>query len=182
MSSEMVALMVLLLLIASAVLFARHRASDDADDEHGLPAELRGAEIAFAEQTFRSRGRRLVARLDRAYRTPTGLQLVELKTRARNAVYMSDVIELSVQRIAVADETGESVSSDAWVVIQRPGRDARMSHKVRLMGVEEIAAMSERYGAVVRGKVGRPNAARSISQCAQCVHRTRCSATYQDRR
>ena len=95
---------------------------------------------------------------------------------------------LVVQRVFRAKRTNlhekydYPVSSDAWVVIQLPGRGARMPHKVRLMGAEEIAAMSERYGAVVRGKVGRPNAARSISQCAQCVHRTRCSATYQDRR
>ena len=48
-------------------------------------AELRGAEIAYAERTFRSHRHRLVARLDRAYRTPAGVQLVELKTRPRDA-------------------------------------------------------------------------------------------------
>jgi CRISPR-associated exonuclease Cas4 len=178
----LVALLVLILFIASAALFARRGPRVRAGDQRGLPAELRGAQIAFAEVTFRSHRRRLVARLDRAYRTSDGLQLVELKTRARDAVYMSDVIELSVQRIAVEDESGESVSGEAWVVVQNSRSGVRRPHKVRLLGVAEIMAMNERYSDVVRGKVGRPNPSRSLSQCAQCPHKARCSATFGDRR
>ena len=122
-----------------------------------------------------------MARLDRAYRTSVGLQLVELKTRARDAVYMSDVIELSVQRIAVEDEAGEQVSGEAWVVVQNNQSGTRRPHKVRLLGIGEIMAMSERYGDVVRGKVGRPNPSRSLSQCAKCSHKDRCSVTFGDR-
>ena len=171
----------MILFIASAALFARRGSHVRAGDGQGLPAELRGAQIAFAEVTFRSRRRRLVARLDRAYRTSDGLQLVELKTRARDAVYMSDVIELSVQRIAVEDEAGEQVSGEAWIVVQNSQSGTRRPHKVRLLGIGEIMAMSERYSDVVRGKVGRPNPSRSLSQCAQCAHRERCSATFGDR-
>ena len=181
MGDGLVALLVMILFIASAALFARRGSRVRAGDGQGLPAELRGAEIAFAEVTFRSHRRRLVARLDRAYRTSDGLQLVELKTRARDAVYMSDVIELSVQRIAVEDEAGEHVSGEAWVVVQNSRSGARRPHKVRLLGVGEITAMSERYSDVVRGKVGRPNPSRSLSQCAQCPHKDRCSATFGDR-
>ena len=181
MGDGLVALIVLILFIASAALRARRPPRVLAGDEQGLPDELRGAEIAFAEMTFRSHRRRLVARLDRAYRTSHGLQLVELKTRARDAVYMSDVIELSVQRIAVEDETGEGVSSDAWVVVQKSRSGARRPHKVRLLGVDEIASMSERYSDVVRGNGGLPTPSRSLAQCDQCAHRSRCAAKYLDR-
>ena len=102
MGDGVVALILLIAFVASAILFARSRSSQIDDIERGLPAELRGAEIAYAERTFRSHRHRLVARLDRAYRTPAGVQLVELKTRPRDAVYMSDVIELSTQRMRPA--------------------------------------------------------------------------------
>jgi hypothetical protein len=81
MGDGVVALILLIAFVASAILFARSRSSQIDDIERGLPAELRGAEIAYAERTFRSHRHRLVARLDRAYRTPAGVQLVELKTR-----------------------------------------------------------------------------------------------------
>lgn len=182
MADGLVASLVLIVFIASAALFAGRGPRVRAGDQQGLPAELRGAQIAFAEVMFRSQRRRLVARLDRAYRTSDGLQLVELKTRARDAVYMSDVIELSVQRIAVEDDVGEPVSGEAWVVVQNSRSGVRRPHKVRLLGIGEIMAMSERYSDVVRGKVGRPNPSRSLSQCAQCPHKDRCSATFGDRR
>jgi CRISPR-associated exonuclease Cas4 len=125
MNGELAAIVVVIVIIASAGCLLRHRSRFFDADEQGLPTVLRGAEIAFAEKTFQSQRRQLVARLDRAYRTADGLQLVELKTRARDAVYMADVIELSVQRIAVEDETGEPVSGDAWVVVQNSRTGAR---------------------------------------------------------
>jgi hypothetical protein len=178
---DAVATVVVIVLIASAALLLRQRSRIVDDEEQGLPPVLRGAKIAFAEKTFRSQRRRLVARLDRAYRTANGLQLVELKTRARDAVYMADVIELSVQKIAVEDETGEPVSGDAWVVVQNSRTGTRRPHRVRLLGVGEITAMSERYNAVVRGKVAWPNPSLSVSQCAQCAHKGRCWAKFGDR-
>lgn len=181
MSDELLALVVVIVFITAAALWIRQQLRANGGDEQGLPLELRGAEIAFAERGFRSQRRQLVARLDRAYRTAGGLHLVELKTRAHDTAYMSDVIELSVQRIAVEDEVGESVSRDAWVLVQNSRTGARRPHRVRLMGVHEITAMSERYSAVVRGQVGRPNPSRSVSQCAQCAHKIRCSARFRDR-
>ena len=179
MGDGFVALIVAIVLIASAVLFARRRSIDHY--ERGLPLQLRGAEIAFAETTFRSHSRHLVARLDRAYRTPLGIQLVELKTRPRGAVYMSDVIELSVQRIALEDETGELVSGDAWVIVQNSRTGSRRPYKVRLLEISDITAMLERYADVVQGRVGRPAPAHSPSQCKQCAHKARCAAKYLDR-
>lgn len=54
--------------------------------------------------------RQLVARVDRGYRGRNGLiTLVELKTRRRDR-YLSEVIALSAQRVALAGETGEPVA------------------------------------------------------------------------
>jgi hypothetical protein len=177
MSGESLAVLVALLFIVSLFLFYRgHRTQEDRD-QRGLPEELRGAEIAYAEQTFRSRRRKLVARLDRAYRFDGVLKLVELKTRSRDVVYMADIIELSVQRIAVQDEIGEPVARDAWVVVQSSTTSARQPHRVTLLGVNEIENMRERYAAISRGQVSDPQPARSIRQCETCGHRDRCVAT-----
>ena len=49
----------------------------------------------------------LVAKLDRAYRLPSGLLvLVEFKTRWSNQPCLSDVIQLSAQRMAVNGANG----------------------------------------------------------------------------
>ena len=181
MTDGYLAMTLVIVFVASAILLARRRSVPIDQIERGLPAELRGAEIAFAERTFRSHRHHLVARLDRAYRTPMGVQLVELKTRARDVVYMSDVIELSVQRIALQEETREAVSDEAWVVVQNSLTGTRRPRKVRLMETSDITAMRERYVDVVQGRVGRPAPARSPSLCSQCAHRARCATRYQDR-
>jgi CRISPR-associated exonuclease Cas4 len=178
---DLAALIALIVFIASAALFARRDPRAQLNDEHGLPAELQGAQLAYAEKTFRSRRRELVARLDRAYRVDGELRLLELKTREQDAVYMSDVIELSVQRIAVQDQTKERVSTGAWVVVQSASSGTRRPHRMRLMSEGEVAAMRERHQAVIGGRATDPKPARSLTQCAQCAHRSRCSAAFKDR-
>ena len=181
MSAELLALVAVILLLAAMALYAALRGREHLDDERGLPRELRGAAIAYAERTFKSERHKLVARLDRAYRTTRGLELVELKTRASNVVYMSDVIELSVQRLAVQDQTGEPVVADAWVVVENSGTRVRRPHRVRLLEDKQIAVMSQRYRGIVGKQVGNPSPAKSVRQCQQCAHRGRCSATFGDR-
>jgi len=178
MSGESLAVLVALFFIASLFLFYRGHRTQEARDQRGLPDELRGAEIAYAEQTFRSRRRKLVARLDRAYRLDGLLKLVELKTRSRDIVYMADIIELSVQRIALQDETGQPVARDAWVIVQSSTTSARRPHRVTLLGVNEIENMRERYAAISRGQLRDPQPARSTRQCESCGHRDRCVATF----
>lgn len=181
MSGESLAVLVALLFIASLYLFYRGHRNQEVRDQRGLPDELRGAEIAYAEQTFRSRRRNLVARLDRAYRVDGLLKLVELKTRSRDIVYMADIIELSVQRIALQDEADQPVARDAWVIVQSSTTSARRPHRVTLLGVNEIENMRERYVAISRGQIRDPQPARSIRQCETCGHRDRCVATFGNR-
>lgn len=182
MSGSGFAVLVALSFIVSLFLFYRGRRTQEDQDQRGLPDELRAAEIAYAEQTFRSRRRKLVARLDRAYRLDGVLTLVELKTRSGDVVYMADIIELSVQRIAVQDETGQPVAQEAWVVVQNSTSGARRPHRVTLLGVNEIETMRERYAVLSRGQLRDPQPARSNRQCETCGHRDRCIATFGARR
>ena len=104
-------------LLVVAALRARRRSQHT---NSWLPKELGDASLAYVERTFRSGGSRpIVARVDRAYRSPRRvITLVELKTRAEDRVYPSDVIELSAQRLALSAETGEAVAPVAFVVVE----------------------------------------------------------------
>lgn len=164
-----------LLAVALLVLFAwalyrwrRHC------DRGWMPAELRGATLAYAEQLFRAPGpRKVTAKVDRVYRGRDGrLVLVELKTRRSDRTYLSDVIELSAQRVAITGQTGEDVSAHAYVVVQRPhGR--RTTHKVELLGSVEVDALVRRREAILAG-MARPRFARAPALCESCAFRNKC--------
>ena len=75
------------------------------------PAALRDAELVYMERLFRaSKPVGVVAKIDRAYRLPSGLLvLVELKTRWINQPCLSDVIQMSAQRVVVMGRTRQTV-------------------------------------------------------------------------
>ena len=120
-----------------------------------LPEELRTARLVYAERLFRPNGLiRISATVDRAYRSRTGhLTLVELKTRRLNAVYSSDVIELSAQRAALMAATGETVRAQAYVLVQGTGGQGRRANRVELMSQAQVAAMAERRQALLSGAI-----------------------------
>ena len=122
-SALLTALLVTLCVIVG-VLWSTHRGSAPA--RLVLPRELRGARLLYAEQLFRSTGRTAItARVDRAYQVASGeIVLLEFKTRDRNRVFPSDVIELSAQLAAVELQTGEIVAHHAYVAVPPRQRDA----------------------------------------------------------
>ena len=174
---------VLLFAAGLAYFWLRESKRGPADaGEAWLPRELRGAQLAYAEQTFRSPAHKLLARIDRTYRLDGQLTLVELKTRARAAANPSDVIELSVQRLALQDQTGEHVSMDAIVLAQDRASGARVPIRVRLMDAESVEALTRRYREVRSGRASRGlRPARHVRMCANCGHRAVCSQEYGDR-
>lgn len=117
------------------------------------PQELRDAEIVYAEQVFRSSGpASIIAKLDRAYRRRNGLIiLVELKTRQVNRVYLSDIIELSVQRFALAAQTKEVVAEYGYVLIQQDGHRAKQIHQVPLWADAEVTRLVAHREAILSG-------------------------------
>lgn len=140
-----------------------------------LPKELRKARLLYAEQLFAVTGQLSIsARVDRAYLLPSGLVvLLEFKTRAIDRPYLSDVIELSVQRAAVMLQTGESVADRAYVAVRLPGGGVPNVHLVRLMDIDEVAALALRRRAIVAGQLA-PSYAGSARICSQCVFAHRC--------
>jgi hypothetical protein len=177
MASEAVAVLTALVLVIAAVAFALSRRPSGARrDELGLPDVLRGARVVHAEQTFRSSARGLVARLDRAYEVGRELVLVEFKTRRTDAAYMADILELSVQRVALQDERQAPVSRTAWVVTQNSVTGKRVSHRVTLLGTQEVLALRDRYLEIEAGDGPRPRLARSLQQCVNCGHKAVCAA------
>lgn len=144
-------------------------------DRGWMPLELRRATLAYAEQLFRAPGRPMItAKVDRVYRRRDGrLVLVELKTRRMNRVYLSDVIELSAQRVAITRGAGEDVLGHAYVVVQGPtGR--RATHRVRLLSADELDQLVLRREDVLAGAV-RPRLAHMKGLCKTCVFAPECS-------
>lgn len=144
-------------------------------DRGWMPLELRRATLVYAEQLFRASGPvTLTAKVDRAYRASRGhLVLVELKTRRAARPYLSDVIELSAQRVAIMRRTGEDVASHAYVVVQDlAGRRTR--HKVALLSTTEVDELARRREAILDGTL-QPRGACVPSLCRQCGFERTCT-------
>jgi hypothetical protein len=120
-------------------------------DRSWLPPDLQDAKLIYVERLFRAtQPVPLVARLDRAYRRPNGvIVLVELKTRMIDRPHLSDVIELSAQRFALEAQTKDRVSDHGYVVVQRPTRQTKTAHRVRLLTGEEVMALIKRREAIL---------------------------------
>lgn len=142
--------------------------------ERWLPAELRKAELKFAEQTFRIRWPiSLTARADRGYVVDGKIRLAEFKTRASDRVYASDVIELSAQRMAIEVGTGDKVSKTGYVFIQDLSGKKRSVQRVQLMGKHELMAVVRQREGILAGTV-EPRHAESAGLCRQCEFRKEC--------
>ncbi len=176
-----VALVALVAILAFTALYAWSRSRGAAGAERWLPRELRGAELALSEQRFVSRRHGLVARLDRAYRAGDRLHLVELKTRGYHEARPSDVIELSVQRLVVQEQTGQPVSPVAYVAVQQDGQGTPRPIRVRLHDEAEVLALRRRLLEVRAARGPRPQPTRSPNACRQCGHRDSCQRMFGDR-
>lgn len=142
-----------------------------------LPEAIRGETLAYAERQFHSGTHpRIVARVDRAYRSRHGLiTLVELKTRRTDRVHTSDIVQLSAQRLALEAETGEPVAPTAFVAVQSIG--GLTWRPVGLMSSVEVMAFVQRREALVIGQLA-PRPPSRPELCAACVWKDRCDAAY----
>lgn len=136
---------------------------------------LREAELVFVERQFRSRGRwPIVATVDRAYRLPDGvLVLMELKTRASGAVTMSDIVQLSAQRVAMEVALGVPVSDMAFVLVAGRADVAPIARRVRLLPKEAVENIAARRQRLLLG-VDSPLWPRTDRTCRGCALRAEC--------
>lgn len=144
---------------------------------HQRPAALRDAQLLSVEAEYRSKGPRpIVARVDRAYRLPSGrVTLMELKTRSTAVVLPSDVIQLSAQRIALEDELGLQVSDEAFVLIPARAPAPQATRSVQLMSRAAIDALVERRWRLMDG-VEVPRWPECEHVCRRCGQSAACRA------
>jgi hypothetical protein len=143
------------------------------------PPELKYAELVYVERLFRIRTPiRLVARVDGGYRQPDGsIVLLELKTRATNQAYFSDVIELSAQRVAIEGQTAKRVADYGYVLVHQPGSQRRTAHRVKLLMNDELMALAKRREVVlVSGDTA--DYSRAPGLCRECAFLSRCRPPY----
>lgn len=138
------------------------------------PGALAHAELVYMEQLFRMRHPiRLVAKVDRVYRLRGGsLVLVELKTRHQDRAYLTDVIQLSAQRLAIEAQTGAVVEPYAFVSVLGP-RGKLRSHRVRLLNAAALVELDRRREAIRSGQLS-PSYAASETACRSCGLRYKC--------
>jgi len=106
---------------------------------------------------------------------PSGLLvLVEFKTRWSNQPFLSDVIQLSAQRMAVMVQTGQSVASYGYVMVKSPIRRAlTIAHRVQLMTDEQVVTLVKRREDILAGRV-LPRRTLSRNTCLTCAFRVQC--------
>ena len=166
-----------IVVVCLALAIARRQSTNAALAERASrPAALRDAELVYLERLFRtSKPIGVVAKIDRAYRMPSGLLvLVEFKTRWSNQPCLSDVIQLSVQRMAMIGQTGQSVASYGYVIVKAPApRALPTAHRVKLMTDEQVVALVRRREEILAGRT-LPRWSLSRKTCLACAFRAQC--------
>ncbi|RUP35430.1 MAG: hypothetical protein EKK45_01050 [Curvibacter sp.] len=164
--------------IVCLVLLYRYGRQFALAGEPGLPFELRRAELIYAEQTFQTGGLpRLRARVDRAYRKSNGTYvLLELKTRKRRVAYLSDVIELSAQRVALMEQESAAVAAYGYVLTQHASGRWLGTVRVSLLNVQQVYELMNRRSAVMADQaLAKANGFPYL--CPNCLHRSKCMLT-----
>lgn len=152
----------------------RHAVSAVETELASRPAALRDAELIHVERLFRiSAPVRLAARIDRAYRLPSGvIVLVEFKTRWTNRPSRSDVIQLSAQRLAM--ERHGLLAPFGYVVINRPSRAAPyITYRVELMTGMDVVGLTHRREEILAQRIAPTHAANG-GTCRTCAFRSEC--------
>jgi CRISPR-associated exonuclease Cas4 len=148
-----------------------------ARQEHNrwLPPELQGATIAFAEKEFKAHLPFSVgAIVDRAYRLASGqIVLMELKQRERVKSFFSDVVELSMQKLAIEASGGGTVAPHAYVVCESPATRRKTPIRVALLSEGEIIQLRDRHVALKTGRV-MPTKVDHPAICEACAYRAEC--------
>lgn len=142
---------------------SRHRSDLD-----WLPTELYDAKLVWSEKAFRCHEPvRMAVRIDRAYRAPDSeLFLIEFKRRAECRLYLSDVVELSVQRY-VLQRAGQVVSQRAYVVVVLEDGTRSRAMPVDLESESQVERRAARLVALREGRAS-PSGALHAGACASC--------------
>jgi hypothetical protein len=137
--------------------------------------DLAARNLAFAERTFAiQRPIELTARVDRVYDDGHVLKLLELKTRTTTKVYLSDVFELSAQRLAVRSNTGREVSDQGYVLLLHPVTRRESLHRVDLLPESSVLGLAHRRQQLMAG-LAEPARPQNAAVCKQCEYAAECA-------
>lgn len=144
-------------------------------DAAWLPAELAGATLRYSERKFFTQSPfPLVARIDRGYMTSThGIVLVDFKRRRLKRTYLSDIVEISAQRVAMIGAGVKKVAMHAYVVVIDPETNWKTAIRIQLENEASIAKRHVRYRAIRNGAV-KPNHTTQRRMCDFCGHSEYC--------
>lgn len=147
-----------------------------------MPSELRTARLVASERDTAAwiDGAKVPARPDQIYCTKDArLVLVETKTRNQLVTHLSDIIELSVQHLAICQTNptpGSRLADYAYVRIVPRGRVGKPTYRrVKLLSEEQIVDHYHRYQGIVAGDI-RPTSQTRKAACSSCGQRTVCPA------
>lgn len=141
-----------------------------------LPDDLVGSQLVYSEKTFAiSHPIKLTVRVDRIYHDGAAMALVELKTRCRDEVYASDIIELSAQRLAVQYGTRDRIHDFGFVLLQHPITGRRICHKVVLLSEAEVLGIANRRELLL-ARALLPCDAAGSGRCHRCEYRKECAS------
>jgi CRISPR-associated exonuclease Cas4 len=144
------------------------------------PHPLAGSELLFAEQSFAiRRPLKLAVRVDRVYDDGSKLILLELKTRSTTKVYLTDIIELSAQRLALRHSTERPVSDYAFLLQKHPLLQKQSLRRIELLSEQEILSLSARRTRLMAGLI-EPERQVDQRKCARCEYRVECKSERQN--
>lgn len=149
-----------------------------ARDRLRWPPGLLDAELLWSEKRFScSSPTPLVVRVDRVYRRSDGQMIVvEFKRRDETKAYLSDRVQLSLQRY-VLERLGNSVCRHGYVIVigdsLRPLGSIRVALEDRVKVEERIARLR-----AIRAGWMQPNAAGSPKLCMSCSFSNVCRRRY----
>jgi len=170
--------------VALGLLLHLRKRHERGIERRSRPAGLLDAELIHIEKTFRTTSPvPIAAKLDRAYRLPSGqLVLVELKTRWNGGPNLSDVIQLSAQRVALSAATGQTVANEAFVLIARPSVPrSPVVHRVDLLSADQVVALVRRREAILANRIS-PRCTEEVGHCRGCAFSSQCDGAGEQQR
>lgn len=119
-----------------------------------MPRELQTSTLVMNEQSVSvSKPVPLHGKIDQLFKTQNGyFILVDTKSREVDAVYSSDIIQLSVYRAILSQKYGSAVSMYAYVRIVRGRFKPKITYRrVRLLGGEAIIHLWREHNDIREG-------------------------------
>lgn len=144
-------------------------------DTGWLPTELKNAMLVYSEKQFRTNTPfPLVARIDRGYQAPNNtIVLVDFKRRKRQIAYLSDIVEISAQRVAMRGNGVSNVAMHAYVVVIDPDTNSKTPIRIDLEDEASVERRRNHRNALLNGSA-IPSRTRHKGICDGCGHQGYC--------